>query len=153
MADVMYPHQGPAPQPATINLGATPGGAPPNMYANLLASYQQAAQNNYGQQIANQNRNKQELAAELARQQAELARKNKFWNRMGQALTGGVVNAVGQLPSMALKMGANALSPGAGQQVQTPAADPTSPSAPMAPRGYADYLAETQPGFVGPPSF
>jgi hypothetical protein len=122
------------------------------MYANLLAGYQQAAQSNYGQQIATQNRNKQELAAELARQQAELARKNKFWNRMGQALTSGVANAIGQLPSAALKMGASALGgPGAGSQIQTP--DMFGAAAPMAPRSYADYAAEAQPGFVGPPSY
>jgi hypothetical protein len=65
------------------------------MYANLLAGYQQAYGSNLNEQGASALRNKQAFDAEQFKQQQELKRKNKFWNRMGHALSSGVTHGVG----------------------------------------------------------
>jgi hypothetical protein len=78
------------------------------MYANLLAGYQNAAQANYGQQIATANRNQQAMQGEMMRQQQLMAKNSKFWNRIKNGFTSGLVNLAGQLPSMAIKAGATA---------------------------------------------
>lgn len=86
-------------------------GIPSNMYAKMLADYQQSAQGNYGQQLALGNRNKQEYEAEILKQQNEMKNKNKFWNRLKGGFESGIVNFAGQLPSMAAKAGLAALGP------------------------------------------
>lgn len=91
-----------APSPGQVQAPQQPIANP---YANLLASYQQAAQNNYGQQIANANRDQQAYQGELLRQQKMLQKQNSFWNRIKGGFTNGLVNLAQQAPSMALKAG------------------------------------------------
>jgi hypothetical protein len=120
-------------------------GPPQNMYANLLAGYQSAAQANYGQQIANSNRNQQAMQGEMFRQQQQLNKQNKFWNRLKNGFTSGLVNFAGQLPSMAMKAGMTALGGPVGGLLgsQAPANTP-DPSTeqfgggPPAPPGYGN---------------
>ena len=95
--------------------GQTPGGLPGNMYANMLAQFQQALQNNYTQQGAQGLRDRQAMFAEALRQENELKRKNKFWNRMGQGLSTGIINTVSSLPGAAVRAGEAVLTSGASE--------------------------------------